>query len=108
MRAAKELGFPKEKVEQGWLAPTLGNTYSGSSPMGLTAILDVAKPGDRIFMVSYGSGSGSDGFIWRVTDRIEAVRAMAPHTRAQLEDRPIYIDYGTYAKFRGKIRKLAD
>ena len=108
MRAAKELGFPKEKVEQGWLAPTLGNTYSGSSPMGLTAILDVAKPGDRILMVSYGSGSGSDGFVWRVTDRIEKVQRMAPQTREQLEDRPIYIDYGTYAKFRGKIRKLAE
>jgi hydroxymethylglutaryl-CoA synthase len=108
MAAAKQLGFPKEKVEQGWLSPTLGNTYSGSSPMGLTAILDVAKPGDRILMVSYGSGSGSDGFIWRVTDAIKAVQKTAPQTRAQLEDRPIYIDYGTYAKFRGKIRKLAE
>jgi hydroxymethylglutaryl-CoA synthase len=108
MRAAKALGFPKEKVEQGWLSPTLGNTYSGSSPMGLSAILDVAKPDDRILMVSYGSGAGSDGFIWRVTDRITQVQSKAPQTRAQLEDRPIYIDYGTYAKFRGKIRKLAD
>jgi hydroxymethylglutaryl-CoA synthase len=108
MRAAQELGFPKEKVEQGWLSPTLGNTYSGSSPMGLTAILDVAKPGDRILMVSYGSGSGSDGFIWRVTDAIESARNLAPHTRALLEDDPIYIDYGTYAKYRGKIRKLAE
>ncbi len=108
MAAAKELGFPKEKVEQGWLSPTLGNTYSGSSPMGLTAILDVAKPGDRILMVSYGSGAGSDGFLWRVTDRITQVQDKAPQTRAQLEDHPIYIDYGTYAKFRGKIRKLAE
>ena len=108
MAAAKELGFPKEKVEQGWLSPTLGNTYSGSSPMGLTAILDVAKPGDRILMVSYGSGAGSDGFLWRVTDRITMVQGKAPQTRAQLEDHPIYIDYGTYAKFRGKIRKLAE
>jgi hydroxymethylglutaryl-CoA synthase len=108
MRAAKELGFAKEQVEQGWLSPTLGNTYSGSSPMGLTAILDVAKPGDRILMVSYGSGSGSDGFMWRVTDKIQEAQALAPQTRAQLEDRPIYIDYGTYAKFRGKIRKLAE
>ncbi len=107
MRAAKELGFPKEKVEQGWLCPTLGNTYSGSSPMGLTAILDVAKPGDRILMVSYGSGSGSDGFIWRMTDEITKVQGLAPHTRAQLENDPIYLDYGTYAKFRGKIRKLS-
>ena len=108
MRAAAELGFPKEKVEQGWLCPTLGNTYSGSSPMGLTAILDAARPGDRILMVSYGSGAGSDGFIWRVTERIEEVRGLAPATRAQLEHDPIYIDYGTYAKFRGKIKKLAE
>lgn len=108
MRAGKILGFPKEKIEQGWLAPTLGNTYSGSSPMGLSAVLDVARPGDRILMASYGSGAGSDGFIWRVTDRITEVQKAAPQTREQLEGRPIYIDYGTYAKFRGKIRKLED
>jgi len=106
MRAAQELGFPKEKVEQGRLCPTLGNTYSGSSPMGLTAILDVAKPGDRILMVSYGSGAGSDGFIWRVTKAITEVQDRAPKTRAQLEDHPVYLDYGTYAKYRGKIKKL--
>ncbi|MBI4577835.1 MAG: hydroxymethylglutaryl-CoA synthase [Planctomycetes bacterium] len=105
MRVAQELGFPRAKVEEGWLCPTLGNTYSGASPLGLTAVLDVAAPGDRILMVSYGSGSGSDGFIWRVTPRIEEVRDLAPRTRAQLEDHPVYIDYGTYAKFRGKIRK---
>lgn len=108
VRAAIELGFTKEQYEQGLLSPTLGNTYSGSSPMGLTAILDVAREGDRILMVSYGSGAGSDGFIWRVTDRIAEVQSLAPKTRDQLEHDPIYVDYGVYAKFRGKIRKLAD
>ncbi|MBP7147564.1 MAG: hydroxymethylglutaryl-CoA synthase [Acidobacteria bacterium] len=104
-RAAEELGFTKAQYEQGLLSPTLGNTYSGASPIGLTAVLDVAKPGDRVLMVSYGSGAGSDGFIWRVMDRIDEVRDMATHTRSQLENAPRYIDYGTYAKFRGKIRK---
>ena len=52
--------------------------------------------------------AGSDGFLWRVTDRIAEVQNLAPQTRAQLEDHPVYIDYGTYAKFRGKIRKLAE
>jgi hydroxymethylglutaryl-CoA synthase len=108
VRAALELGFTKEQFDQGLLSPTLGNTYSGSSPMGLTAILDVAKPGDRVFMVSYGSGSGSDGFVWRVTDLLAQAQKKAPQTRAQLEHSPMYIDYGTYAKFRGKIRKLAE
>ena len=108
MRAAEQLGFSKQQVEQGWLSPTLGNTYSGSSPMGLSAILDVAKPGERILMVSYGSGSGSDGFVWRVTDELPRVQKSAPQTRAQLEHDPIYLDYGTYAKFRGKIKKCAE
>ncbi len=107
-RAALEMGFTKEQYTQGLLSPTLGNTYSGSSPMGLTAVLDVARPGDRIFMVSYGSGSGSDGFVWRATDRLPEVQGMAPKTRDQLEHDPIYVDYGTYAKFRGKIRKPAE
>lgn len=108
MMASKKLGFTKEQVEQGWLAPLLGNTYSGASPIGLTAILDIVKPGDKILMVSYGSGSGSDGFVWQATDRITAVQDMVVQTRAQLEsDRRKYLDYGTYSKYRGKIKKLS-
>jgi hydroxymethylglutaryl-CoA synthase len=100
-------GFTKEQIITGWLSPTLGNTYSGASPIGLTAILDVAKPGEWIMMVSYGSGAGSDGFVWKMTERIDEVRDLAPRTRAQLDsNRKKYLDYGTYAKFRGKIKKL--
>lgn len=104
-RVAFELGFTQEQIDPGWLAPTLGNTYSGASPIGLTATLDVAKPGDLVFMCSYGSGSGSDSFIWRVTDRIDQVRDKAVRTQKLLEENLIYIDYGTYAKYRHKIRK---
>ena len=103
MRVGKQLGFKKEQMEQGWLCPTLGNTYSGSSPMGLTAILDVAKPGDKILMTSFGSGAGSDGFVFEVTEAIKKVQDAAPKTRDQL-DKASYIEYGEYAKFRGKIR----
>ena len=105
MRVGKMLGFEKEQIEPGWLSPTLGNTYSGSSPMGLTATLDIAKPGNKILMVSYGSGAGSDSFVWTVTDKIDRVRDNAPKTREQLETGIRYVDYGTYAKFRHKIRK---
>lgn len=100
----KKLGFKPEQIETGLLCPRLGNTYSGSSPMGLTACLDVAKPGQSIFMVSYGSGAGSDGFIYRVTDRITKVQDLALKTTDYLDRDTIQLDYGTYAKFRGKIR----
>jgi len=103
MAAGKRLGFPREKIETGWLVPWLGNTYSGASPLGLSAVLDVAKPGNRILMVSFGSGAGSDGFIFTVTDRILEVQDKAPMTRPQLDENKIYLDYGRYAKFRGKI-----
>jgi len=105
MRAGKMLGFTREQIETGWLVPTLGNTYSGASPLGLTAVLDVAKPGDKIFMCSYGSGSGSDAFIYTVTERIKKVQDLAPKTRWMLDENQIYLEYGEYAKFRHKILK---
>ncbi|MAE71930.1 MAG: hydroxymethylglutaryl-CoA synthase [Gemmatimonadetes bacterium] len=105
MRVGKMLGFSHEQMEAGWLSPTLGNTYSGASPIGLSAILDVAKPGDKILMCSYGSGSGSDSFVFTVTERITEVQGLAPKTRYMLEHEPIYLAYGEYAKFRRKIRK---
>jgi len=104
-QVAKELGFKMEQIQTGLLCPRLGNTYSGSSPIGLTAILDVAKPGQRIIMISYGSGAGSDAFIYRVTDRITSVQGLAPSTSDYLDNNKAYLEYGEYAKFRRKIRK---
>jgi hydroxymethylglutaryl-CoA synthase len=105
LRVGKMLGFDKKQIEPGWLTPRLGNTYSGSSPLGLTSTLDIAKPGQKILMISYGSGAGSDAFVWNVTDRIDEVRDMAVHTTTLLDKNQFYVDYGTYAKYRHKILK---
>ena len=104
-RVGKMLGFEKKQIEPGWLVSKLGNTYSGSSPLGLTATLDISKPGDRILIVSYGSGAGSDAFIFKVQDRIEEVKDLAPRTKELLENNINYLEYGEYAKFRQKIKK---
>jgi hydroxymethylglutaryl-CoA synthase len=104
-RVARMLGFKDEQTEPGWLSPRLGNTYSGASPIGLTGVLDVAKPGDLVFMCSYGSGAGSDAFVWKVTERIDEARDLAVRTHKLLDENKIYVDYGTYAKYRRKIRK---
>ena len=70
--------------------------------IGLTAILDIAKPGDRILQVSYGSGAGSDAFYHVVTERIAERRAFAPSVADYLARRT-EINYATYARYRGKI-----
>jgi len=103
LRVGKTLGFKREQIEEGWLVNIMGNTYSGSSPTGLAAILDVAKPGDLIFMVSFGSGAGSDAFIFRATERLPAIQDQAPKIRALLGQNRRYLDYGQYAKYRRKI-----
>ena len=102
-RAAAQLGFKDEQIRTGLLAGEVGNVYSGSCMLGLTAILDVAKPGDRILMVSYGSGAGSDAFDLIVTDNILGRPERAPKTRDYIARRTP-IDYATYARYRGLLR----
>ena len=101
---AKMLGVPNEKIEEGLLTPYIGNTYSGSSPLGLANVLDVAKAGDRIFVTSFGSGAGSDAFSIRVTDNIKNRERGKPVSEfiAQKE----YLDYATYAKYRRKFKGM--
>lgn len=101
-RAARSLGFTPEQTRTGLLVPRIGNTYAGSAVIGLTAILDVAEPGDRILLVSYGSGAGSDAFSLLVTDSIRERAGMAPRTEDYITRRT-EIDYATYARYRGKL-----
>lgn len=101
-RAGKQLGFKPEQIIDGLLSPVIGNTYAGAALVGLTAVLDVANPGDRILVISYGSGAGSDGFIITAQDALHDRRDAALSTQAYIARRT-EIDYATYARFRGKI-----
>jgi hydroxymethylglutaryl-CoA synthase len=101
-RVAKQLGFTSEQVKTGLLSPVIGNTYAAASPIGLTAILDEAQPGDRILIVSFGSGAGSDALDIRVTDKVKERQALALKTQDYIQRR-VEIDYATYARFRGKL-----
>jgi hydroxymethylglutaryl-CoA synthase len=102
-RVARMLGFRSEQTEPGLLVGEIGNVYAGSSIIGLTSVLDVAQPGDRVLLVSYGSGAGSDAFDLLVTDEIEERRDLALLTRDYISRRT-EIDYATYARFRRKLR----
>lgn len=102
-RVAKMLGFTPEQIAPGLLSPRIGNTYSGSAMIGLTAILDIAEPSDRILVISYGSGAGSDAFDIRTTERLVEARGLAPSTEDYIARRT-EIDYATYTRFRDKLK----
>lgn len=101
-RALGELGFTPAQWKAGLLVPEIGNTYAGSAMIGLSAVLDEAKPGQRILMVSYGSGAGSDAFDLLVTDRIVDAQRRAPSTRDYIRRR-VQIDYAQYVRMRKKL-----
>lgn len=101
-RAMAELGFKPAQWKVGLLVAEIGNTYAGSALIGLSAVLDVAQPGERILVVSYGSGAGADAFDLRVTDRIVDAQTRAPATRDYVRRR-VPIDYAQYVRMRRKL-----
>ncbi|MDI6826581.1 MAG: hydroxymethylglutaryl-CoA synthase [Candidatus Aenigmarchaeota archaeon] len=102
INAAKMLGFDLEKLKAGFVVSKIGNTYSASSLLGLAAILDVAKPGQRILITSYGSGAGSDAFSIKVTDLVEEKRKKTKKIQDYIDDKE-YVTYAHYTRLRRGI-----
>jgi len=104
VRVGKMLGFNDKQMDTGLLVREIGNTYSGAIMVGMCAIFDIAKPGQRMFAVGYGSGAGSDAFDITVTDGIDGINRRAGRTMRSMVEDAKFVDYATYAKFRKKIR----
>ncbi|MGI0092345.1 MAG: hydroxymethylglutaryl-CoA synthase [Nitrososphaerales archaeon] len=104
VEAATRLGFSMRQIEAGLLNPMIGNTYSASSPLGLAAVLDVAKPGEKILLASFGSGAGSDAFIIETQEGLLLKRKLGVPVRDLIEN-STEIDYAVYSKYRDKLRR---
>ena len=104
LKAAKDLGVKKEQIETGLVVTKIGNTYSGCSLLGLSRVLDKAKPGERLLVTSFGSGAGGDSFSLTVTDRIEKTRDKAEKTDDYINAKE-YIEYSAYIKHRRKLKR---
>ena len=101
IKAARMLGFTMDQIKPGLVSPMIGNTYAGSTPVGLASVLDVASPGDKVFAVSYGSGSGSDSFILEVQEAVTEKR-QGPKVQDFIA-RKKYLDYARYLVHRRQI-----
>ena len=101
VRACKEAGFDNDQIAPGLAVTHIGNLYSGSCLAGLAAVLDIAEPRDKILVTSYGSGAGSDSYVFTVTDKIEEKRERIVPLKEQIESpHREYVDYNTYRKFK--------
>mgnify|MGYP001590663673 FL=1 len=95
VQVARSLGFSEAQIKDSLTVNYLGNSYTASALIGLMAVLEKAKPGELIFLCSYGSGAGSDSFVLKVTKNILKRRK---EFKQIIEDKK-YIDYPTYLKF---------
>jgi len=96
---ARRLGFTEAQLAPSLIVDHIGNPYSASTLLGLAAVLDVALPRQKIFMVSYGSGAGSDGFVWETTKELGKRKDTV---QDQIKNKT-YIDYVQYLKQTHKI-----
>ncbi len=102
-RVGKQLGFTEEQMRYGLVTPYIGNTYSGAALIGLAHVLDHAEPKDRILVVGYGSGAGSDAFDLDATEEVGELDRSFGQPVSEFLEQGIELPYAVYAKFRGKI-----
>lgn len=103
---ASRLGFAPKQQHSLMVVDGIGNPYSASSLLGLAATLDIARPRQKIFMVSYGSGAGSDAFLWETTDAIVPFQKTLRRSKQTVREqvlRKTYINYVSYLKQTHKI-----
>ncbi|MDD5147678.1 MAG: hydroxymethylglutaryl-CoA synthase [Candidatus Daviesbacteria bacterium] len=95
---AGRLGFTDAQIKPGFIVSQIGNPYSASSMIGLAAILDIAKPDQKIFMCSYGSGAGSDAFVFETTPILKKFQKRNKNSvQKQIQDKQM-IDYSLVAR----------
>ena len=107
-RVGKQLGFSEAQMRYGLVTPYLGNTYSGAALLGLANVLDHAGPGEKVLVVGYGSGAGSDAFDLETTDAISSYEKGYGRPVEYYLEQGTEISYATDAKVRGKIHMGED
>lgn len=101
LKVGEDLGFNRAQIMPGLLVNEIGNTYAGSSMIGLTAVLDIAQPGERILLVSFGSGAGSDAFSLMMKRSVEP--SNIPTTMDYVK-RSVRIHYATYSRLKDNYK----
>lgn len=99
---ARALGLSPAQVEPAIFTQNLGDTGSASALIGLCTVLDRAKAGDKIMVISYGFGSGADVISLTATEHLETLPAKRGNIREKIEHKCM-VDYPTAMKFEYKF-----
>ena len=99
---AKDLGIQKEQLAPA-ISSTLGDLGSCSAFISLAGVLDKARPGEKILLASYGSGSSNAmGLITRAQIGRKRKRLVPLERYA---NRKQYITYTSYMRTREHVKR---
>ena len=96
----KELGAKPDQLMPD-MSAGLGDLGGCSAFVGLAGVLDAAKPGEKILVASYGSGS-SDAFSLTVGNTIDQKRDKVV-SLLKYVNRKEYVDYSAYLRISGNL-----
>ncbi len=97
----QKLGFDEKAQIQDVLHNSVGDTGCAMSAMSLVAILEQAKPGEKILLSSYGNGC--DTFILTTTELISGVKNKSG-IRHNLTSKSLISNYSKYLRWRELIQ----
>jgi hydroxymethylglutaryl-CoA synthase len=98
---AKHLGLKPDQV-QPHLLESVGNTGSAHPLVMLIAALEKARPGDKILLASFGSGS--DAVLFQVTEAIKT-RSTTKKLEKNVDYKAELDNYTKYLSFKGMLEK---
>lgn len=96
---AERLRFTRKQLNPSLIVSEIGNPYSASSLLGLISVLEIAKPNEKIFFVSYGSGAGADAIYFKTTAQLLKLRKKGPALKKMMAEKK-EIDYSYYLKMK--------
>ncbi|MAG30902.1 MAG: 3-hydroxy-3-methylglutaryl CoA synthase [Deltaproteobacteria bacterium] len=95
--AARAAGVPREALQSPFFGQ-LGNAGAAFAPLQLVAMLESARPGERLLTVNFGNGA--DATELRTTDQIEKLEARRG-TAWNLQRRRVIPSYDDYISAKG-------
>ena len=101
--ATRGTGITPEQMQAANIYPKVGDTGAASAFLSLAAVLDKAKEGQKILLVSYGSGS-ADALSLAVK---KASPGRAPTVEAYLAGGE-YLDYAHLARQQGLLERAGE
>ncbi|MDP2662573.1 MAG: 3-oxoacyl-[acyl-carrier-protein] synthase III C-terminal domain-containing protein, partial [Dehalococcoidia bacterium] len=101
--AARGIGITPEQMQAGNLYPKVGDAGAASALLGLASVLDKAKAGQKVLLVSYGSGAAEG--LSLVVKRPSP--GTAPTIEAYLASAE-YLDYAHLVRQNGLLERAGE